>query len=84
MQIQATELLFDEPEKTAIQAQSTKFEQWTFSRDGFTIQENDRPFCVEIFGGSGRLTKALRAEGFDAWSADWKGSKLTLESPACL
>ena len=43
-----------------------------------------RPFCLEIFAGSGRLTASLRAAGLDAWGLDWKGGKLVPETPAML
>ena len=39
---------------------------------------------MEVFCGSARLTKALRARGLDAWGVDWKGGRLQPESPAIL
>ena len=43
-----------------------------------------RPFAVEVFCGSGRYTKALRSMGIDAWGIDWKGGRLSAETPALL
>lgn len=57
---------------------------WSFRRQGFLLQPHARPFVLEVFCGSGRLTKNLRSRGFDAWGVDWKGGKLTPESPAVL
>ena len=45
---------------------------WTLRRDGFLLQQSSRPFCLEVFCGSARYTKALRALGADAWGIDWK------------
>ena len=57
---------------------------WQFVRDGFALSDTTRPFCLEIFAGSGRLTRCLRARGLDAWAVDWKGGKLTTETPAVM
>merc|ERR1712051_146773 len=58
--------------------------EWSFRRDGHCIIPNDRPFAIEVFAGSARLTKALRSQGLDAWGVDWKGGKLMAETPAIL
>ena len=56
--------------------------QWTFQRDGFLLQPRGRPFVLEVFAGSGRLTKHLRGAGLDAWAVDWKGGRLQTETPS--
>ena len=43
-----------------------------------------RAFCLEIFGGSCRLTRTLRSAGFNAWAVDYMQNKLQPESPAYL
>ena len=43
-----------------------------------------RAFCLEIFGGSCRLTRTMRSAGFNAWAVDYKQNKLQPESPAYL
>ena len=53
---------------------------WSFHRDGFALQPRGRPFVLEVFAGSARLTKHLRAAGLDAWAVDWKGSRLQPET----
>ena len=58
-------------------------DKWSFQRDGFCLTADiDRPFVLEIFAGSGRLTRALRARGLDAWAVDWRGGRLQRETPA--
>ena len=48
--------------------------KWAFRRDGFCLStEINRPFVLEVFAGSGRLTRALRQRGLDAWAVDWRG-----------
>ena len=59
-------------------------EKWSFCRDGHRISVGMRPFALEIFCGSARLTKNLRQAGLDAYGADWRGGRLALESPAVL
>ena len=58
-----------------------KIEGWSLSRDGFVLRPCGRPFMIEIFAGSGRLTRALRHRGFDAWAVDWRGRRLQSETP---
>ena len=57
-------------------------DNWTVKRDGFTVRPLDRPFALEIFGGSGRLTRILRDNGLDAWAVDCKTGRLEKETPA--
>ena len=57
---------------------------WSFSRDGLCLTPLSRPFVPELFCGSGRLTASLRALGLDAWGIDWRGGKLTPETPALI
>ena len=45
--------------------------RWTFQRDGFLLQPRGKPFVLEVFAGSARLTKHLRAAGLDSWAVDW-------------
>ena len=59
-------------------------QHWAISRNGFTITPRARPFVVEVFAGSGRLTRAFRSLGCDAWAIDWKGGRLARETPAFL
>ena len=61
-----------------------KIEGWSLSRDGFVLRPCGRPFMIEVFAGSGRLTRALRRRGFDAWAVDWRGGRLHPETPAIL
>ena len=54
---------------------------FTFQRDGFKLTPvPDRPFVLELFAGSGRLTRTLRARGLDAWAIDWVGGRLQRET----
>ena len=46
--------------------------------------DNDRPFVVECFCGSGRLTAAFRQHGFDAFGFDFKNTRLQPETPAVI
>ena len=57
---------------------------WSLRRDGHFLTVCDRPFVLEIFAGSARLTRHLRATGCDAWAVDWKGGRLEPETPAIL
>ena len=57
---------------------------WSLSRNGFTLTPRLRPFIIEVFAGSGRLTRAFRSLGCDAWGIDWKGGRLARETPAFL
>ena len=59
-------------------------DQWQLTKDGHQLTAGLRPFAVEMFCGSGRYTKSLRALGIDAWGIDWKGGRLTAETPAVL
>ena len=57
---------------------------WELKREGFHLTVNDRPFVIEIFAGSARLTRAFRSKGADAWAVDWRGGRLARECPAFL
>ena len=57
---------------------------WSFERDGHRIQPNGRPFMLEIFGGSARLTLHLREIGADSFAVDWKDGKLKAGTAAIL
>ena len=46
---------------------------WLFRHEGLYLEDNGRPFILEIFAGSGRLTSALRWVGFDAWGRGPQG-----------
>ena len=55
---------------------------WEFRRQNLHLTVSGRPFCLEVFSGSGRLTAALRAAGLDAWGVDYRGARLQSETPA--
>ena len=57
---------------------------WSFRRDGHLLVAGGRPFILEVFSGSARLTRSFRNAGLDAWGIDWKGGKLIPESPAII
>ena len=57
---------------------------WSFERDGYRFEPNGRPFMLEIFGGSARLTRHLRELGADRIAVDWKDGKLKAEMAAIL
>ena len=69
------------PEPHTAQTENLDKKTWSISMDGLTFKHG-RPFAVEIFCGSGRLTRHLRAAGLDAVGIDWKGCKLIQETPA--
>ena len=52
-------------------------------QDGFHIA-NNRPFALEGFCGSARLTKHMRAYGINCWGVDWAGCRFNQESGAVL
>ena len=58
--------------------------KWSFRRDGHVLTDTGRPFILEVFAGSSRLTKELRSAGLDAWAIDWKGGKLLPETPVII
>ena len=68
----------------AVTSAATVSAAWSFRRDGFFLEATDRPFALELFAGSGRLTKHLRDRGLDAWAIDWKDGRLAPETPAIL
>ena len=35
---------------------------WSFAHEGYSLAKTDRPFCIEVFGGSCRLTACLRED----------------------
>ena len=57
---------------------------WSFSRDGLLLQPRNRAAFVEVFAGSGRLTKHVRSFGVDGWAVGWKDGRLAHETPAFL
>ena len=57
---------------------------WSFRRDGFMIVPRGRPFMLEIYAGSGRLTRHLRALGADSFAVDYKDGRLRPETAAIL
>ena len=59
-------------------------DEWSLRRDGHHLTICERPFVLEVFAGSGRLTRHLRAVGFDAWAVDWRGGRFAPETPAIL
>ena len=65
----------------AAKTESLDKKRWNISMDGLTFKHG-RAFAVEVFCGSGRLTRHLRAAGLDAVGIDWKGCKLIQETPA--
>jgi len=48
------------------------------------VRDTGRPFTLEVFGGSGSFTRALRDVGLDAWSIDYSGGRLASVTPAAL
>ena len=78
-------MLHQEVAGTAVEQQPKQSDkEWTFSRDGFLLKASLRPFTLEVFCGSGRLTKQLRQVGLDSFGVDWRGGRLALETPAVL
>ena len=56
---------------------------WEFRRDGHVLTPN-RPFILEVCGGSCRVTATFRRFGLDAWGVDHKGGRLAPETLAIL
>ena len=62
-----------DPEKTTT---------WSLRRDGHLLKAEGRPSILEVFAGCARLTRCLRDKGLDTWGVDWRGAKLSPETPA--
>ena len=56
---------------------------WPFVREGFVLTIG-RPFALELFCGSARLSRSMRLAGLDAWGVEWSGCRLVHETPAVL
>ena len=70
-----------EPTEEPVNIKQQKQAPWSFTRDGLVLQPRQRAAFVEVFAGSGRLTKHMRAHGVDGWAVDWKDGRLVHETP---
>ena len=73
-----------EPSTTAPPAEPVQKTGWKLECKRHVLRDTGRPFMLEIFGGSGTLTRALRNVGVDAWCLDHAACRLQKVTPAAI